>query len=266
MIKLVVFDLDGTLLNNETKLHDDFYDNVKLLKENGITVAISTARPIRSIFYIFDKGVNDILISAEDGNAFFKGNELLEAKFLPRSVISTVNNTLLGNNEIATLYTSLDNLYVSESDHDRFIKWGLNNYVDKNPNPLTPDAKICKIHCYCKGGREMAFQMIDNTLSSLTDELDILESGFGWLGITEKGSNKGASVKFFMDYLNIKDSSEVAVFGDSGNDVPMFQMTKNSFAMKNAIDDIKRQANFVTEFRNDENGAMREALKFIKEK
>lgn len=263
MIKLVVFDLDGTLLNNDTKLDKDFYENVKLLKDNGITVAISTARPIRSIFHIFEKGVENLLISGEDGNVFFKENKLIEARFVPQNVIKTVTEVLKNHNEIATLYTSIDELYVSPADHNRFVTWGLSDFVYENPNPLTADAKICKIHCYCKGGREMAVNLINNDFSTLTDELDILESGFGWLGITEKGANKGVSVKFFMDYLNIKNSDEVAVFGDSGNDVPMFKMTKNSFAMKNATDDIKKQANFVTEYKNYENGAMREALKFI---
>lgn len=263
MIKLAIFDLDGTLLNNETKLDKNFYDNVKLLKDNGITVAISTARPIKSIFHIFDKGVENLLISGEDGNVFFKEDKLIEARFVPLNVINTVNETLKHHDEIATLYTSIDDLFVSEIDHDRFIKWGLSDFVYEKPNPLPSDAKICKIHCYCKGGRKKAIKMINNELSQLASELDILESGFGWIGITEKGSNKAASVKFFMDYLNIKNSDEVAVFGDSGNDVPMFKMTKNSYAMKNAIDDIKKQANFVTEFENHENGAMREVLKFI---
>ena len=263
MIKLAVFDLDGTLLDNDTKLPKDFYENVKLLKENGIRVAISSARPVYSIFNILTEPCDDLFISAEDGNVFFRGRNLIKAIHMPLDIVYEIEDILKDNEDVAMLYTSVDNLYVSEKDHDRFLKWGLDNFVDKKPNPLTQDSSICKIHGYCNGGVSMASELINTTFSNLKDRLDILESGYGWFGIMEKGSNKAASVKFFMDHLNLT-SDEVAVFGDSGNDVPMFQTTKNSYAMKNARDEIKKYANFVTEFPNYENGAMLEVLKFIK--
>ena len=53
MIKLAVFDLDGTLLNNETKLDKNFYDNVKLLKDNGIIKMIDRLSGNKLFGYVY---------------------------------------------------------------------------------------------------------------------------------------------------------------------------------------------------------------------
>ena len=48
------------------------------------------------------------------------------------------------------------------------------------------------------------------------------------------------------------EKDEVMVLGDSFNDYSMFTEFKNSYAMKNAIDDIKKIATYVTETNNND--------------
>ncbi len=72
----------------------------------------------------------------------------------------------------------------------------------------------------------------------------------------EKDSNKAAAVSFFQKYLNVNDD-EIAVFGDSSNDIPMFELTAYSFAMRNAPSDIRQKAGRITKEDNDHNGAMK---------
>ena len=74
-----------------------------------------------------------------------------------------------------------------------------------------------------------------------------------------KNSNKASAVRFFKNYLGLSDD-EIAVFGDSENDLPMFELTKYSFAMKNADESVRGKAAQVTEYDNDHNGAMRALL------
>lgn len=68
-----------------------------------------------------------------------------------------------------------------------------------------------------------------------------IDTGYGWIGFMEKDSNKAAEVRFFKNYLRLSDD-EIAVFGDSENDLPMFELTKNSFAMKNADKSVREKA------------------------
>ena len=46
--------------------------------------------------------------------------------------------------------------------------------------------------------------------------------------------------------------NEIVVIGDGENDISMFKVTPNSIAMGNAVDDIKKEANFVTDTNNND--------------
>ena len=61
MIKLGVFDLDGTLLNSEGRLPETFYDDVEWLRRRGVSVAIASARPVQFLFEMFDRDVDLLL-------------------------------------------------------------------------------------------------------------------------------------------------------------------------------------------------------------
>ena len=54
MIKLGVFDLDGTLLDSEGKLPETFYSDIEVLSKRGTHVAIASARPAQFLFEMFD--------------------------------------------------------------------------------------------------------------------------------------------------------------------------------------------------------------------
>ena len=258
MIKLGVFDLDGTLLDSEGKLPETFYSDVEVLSKRGAHVAIVSARPARFLFDIFDRDV-DILISGEDGNIFFKGRELLHARFISFDLINKVRDRIAQRSDVAVAFTSLDELYVSSEDFDRLKRWVLQRFLPEAPSSLSGREQICKIHLYCSGGVSMAKEMIAGTFHDLVDECDMFEAGYGWIGFMGKGSNKASAVRFFQNHLGLADD-EIAVFGDSENDLPMFDLTKHSFAMKNADESVRGRAASVTEYDNDHNGAMKALL------
>ena len=70
--------------------------------------------------------------------------------------------------------------------------------------------------------------------------------------ITSNLVSKGKAVKQLCDYLGIKED-EIIVIGDGENDISMFNMTSNSVAMGNALQNVKESAQYVT-LTNDEDG------------
>ena len=259
MVKLGVFDLDGTLLTSEDNLPDTFYQDVELLHSRNVSVAIASARPAQFLFDMFDHDV-DLLMSGEDGNIFFRGKQLLHARYLSADLIARVYAITAERDDTAVLCTGLNDIYVSAEHYRRFVEWGKGRFMPETPKDLTGDAEICKIHVLCRDGVEAAKHMISTVFAELRGSCDMTESGYGWIGITEKDSNKAAAVRFFQKYLNI-GNEETAVFGDSSNDIPMFELTENSYAMKNAPVDIREKAKHVTEEDNDHNGAMKALLR-----
>ena len=89
MVKLGVFDLDGTLLTSEDKLPETFYQDVELLRSRGVSVAIASARSAQFLFEMFDRDV-DLLISGDDGNIFFRGKQLLHVRYVSAGLIARV--------------------------------------------------------------------------------------------------------------------------------------------------------------------------------
>nr|WP_269140712.1 HAD-IIB family hydrolase [Radiobacillus kanasensis] len=59
--------------------------------------------------------------------------------------------------------------------------------------------------------------------------------------ILPKGISKASGIQYLLDKYDL-EPEEIAVIGDSFNDVPMMQMTPNSFAMSGARDEVKKHA------------------------
>lgn len=258
MIKLGVFDLDGTLLNGEDRLPESFYQDVELLKSRNVNVAIASGRPAQFLFEMFDRDV-DLLVSGEDGNIYFRGRKLLSARYVSNSLIDRVYRIVSTHDDLAMMCTGPEAAYVSPEDHRRFVQWGKGYFMPEICRTLPENAKICKVHVFCRDGLEAAKKAVSTVFADLKESCDVHETGYGWIGIMEKDSNKATAVRFFQEYLGV-GNDETAVFGDSQNDVPMFRLTEHSYAMKNASEDVRCMAGHVTEFDNNHNGAMRTLL------
>lgn len=261
-IKLVVFDLDGTLLTKEEVLPDNFYDELKNFNEHGVKIAIASARPVPDAFKIFYNGVDGLLVSCEDGNAFFEGNKLLKINYINPEAVSKVKEYVKGRKDIAVMSSSLTKHYISEEDYQKFVAVGLEHYVPEGPRKLDPEDKIIKINVACAGGVSQALEVMDTLLKDVQKEYEVHETGRGTIGIGTKGTSKAYAIKFFCEYYGIS-SDEVVVLGDSETDVQMFRVAKYSFAMKNALDAVKRQATFVTKEDNANGGAIKAVKEFL---
>ena len=255
MVKLGVFDLDGTLLTGGGRLPETFREDMELLRSRNVSVAIASARPAQFLFEMFD-GDTDLLISGEDGNIFFRGRQLLHARYLSPELAARVYAIAAERDDMAVMCTGPEGLYVSAGHYDRFIRWGKGQFMPEAPREPAGDEKICKIHVFCRDGIGAAKQMASTVFGGLRGDAEATESGYGWIGITGKGSDKASAVRFFQQYLGI-GVGETAVFGDSPNDIPMFGLAGYAFAMKNAPPEVQEKAGFITEEDNNHNGAVK---------
>ena len=85
----------------------------------------------------------------------------------------------------------------------------------------------------------------------LHDEYELVFSDERKLEITKKGINKGKALDTLLEKLGISNE-EVAVFGDSENDISMLSDRPYSFAMANALPKAKSVANYATPSNDDE--------------
>lgn len=73
------------------------------------------------------------------------------------------------------------------------------------------------------------------------------------LEIKKSGISKKSGLKILTKHLGVK-KSEVAVFGDWYNDRDLFEFGGLNIALNNAVPELKRISDFVTEKTNDESG------------
>lgn len=72
-------------------------------------------------------------------------------------------------------------------------------------------------------------------------ELDLDYAHVGFSNVMPHGYNKGSGARMLCELLGI-DTSEVVVFGDAGNDLPLFSVVPNSVAVANAQPEAARAA------------------------
>lgn len=249
-VKLVVSDMDGTLLNSNGEVSQQFFTLQKQLQNKGIQFCAASGRQYNSIVSKLEPIKNEIFVIAENGGIAKKGDEILLAKTLSKEKILAFIPTIR-KIEGANMVLCGDDCAFIESKDKRFIHLFQEYYHSfQQVDDLLEIAKtkpIFKIAVYHFDSSE---QFIYPKVKDLDDEVLFKISGEHWLDISDKKANKGNALKKVQELLNIT-KAETLVFGDYHNDIEMMQEARLSIAMENAHDDIKKLATHITKSNND---------------
>jgi Cof subfamily protein (haloacid dehalogenase superfamily) len=251
-VKLVVSDMDGTLLNSKDEVSNRFFKLFKQLQKQHIIFCAASGRQHNSIVDKLASIKNEIFVIAENGAITKKGDEILLLNSLASEKVLKLI-PILREIKGANMVLCSQNSAFIESKDKRFINLFQEYYHSfQIVDDLMEVAKITtmlKIAVYHFDSSE-AF--IYPFVKHLKDDVLLKVSGQNWLDISDEKANKGNALREVQQLLNIK-KEETMVFGDYHNDIEMMQEAEFSFAMKNAHEDIKKIANYSTES-NDEFG------------
>lgn len=253
MIKMIVSDMDGTLLNSNKQLPNDFTEVYELIKQAGIQFVVASGRQYYTLVDEFAHLDHDIAFVAENGGYIgwngqtkvmqpFKMDEIKELITMARELGA---NIVLCGKEAA---------YVENTSSDAFKK-ELAKYYAKHQlvdDLLSVDDHLLKIAIN-------DFSNLDSKVypplkARFGDCFQISASSPIWLDVMPKGNNKGKALQFLQTELGILPDETMA-FGDYLNDYEMLQAVGHSYAMANAHPDIKEVALYTT-LSNDEGGVL----------
>lgn len=245
MIKMCVFDVDGTLYDfyNHCIL-DSTIQALKQLQSNGIKIAVATGR----CHYGLGKALNDLnfdYILAVNGSVIVNH----ENTVLFRNDISSKD--VMELNEFCHKYSAgliwkfIDHMYIYQ--HVEKIDWyegqinsdiGLTPFIDcpSQDRHLKDAPQSASVHADPK--------LIKETFGN-SDTLEFLQYSSDGYDVVSKGMDKGKGILKLLEITDIS-SDEVLVFGDNYNDLPMFDVIPNRVAMGNAVDEIKAFSTYVT--------------------
>lgn len=248
MIKCVVSDLDGTLLY-EGKLSDNNYKAIKLLQENDILFVIATGRNIQELDILDLKGINcpKVLVN---------GSLVLDKKGDVLSLTNFENDTLekmlkvISEYDVGYILYTKDMRYVVKKDvliysfRNSMNVFG-NNFFDsvkEIDDDILHNTTFCKVEIL--DGEHFTMLEEINKRLSLIDGLSCTSSDPNNVEVIAEDVTKYSGIKVLMEKYGIKDD-EIAIFGDSNNDLSMFENVIESYAMGNANDKIKSLAKYI---------------------
>jgi Cof subfamily protein (haloacid dehalogenase superfamily) len=251
-ISLVLADVDGTLVTEEKVLTTRAQNAVRQLRDAGIRFAITSGRPPRGMAMLFDPLALDTPIAGFNGGLFVQRDlTILEQKTVPAEVARQAIDLIRAQGLDAWVYRGNDWLITkADAPHVAREAWTVKfepTIVADVGKELDQIAKIVGV----SDDHDKVQRCEAAAQTSFGSRATAARSQPYYLDITNKDANKGAVAAYLSDHLKVP-LEEIATIGDQPNDVLMFKRSGFSIAMGNASDDVKKQADAVTDSYNDE--------------
>jgi Cof subfamily protein (haloacid dehalogenase superfamily) len=287
MYKLIVSDMDGTLLNSSKEINDENIKAIKKAQSMGIEFAIATGRPYSMVKDFLKKhdlkcaviGCNGAQIVDKDGKlvkSYYLKFDTLVKLILLAEEWNCMYNILLDKN----IYTQLPKhavweiMRLSRANYNKdsgFVKSTINfiRFIFRNLNMnesiheyiLNEKPDVYKIDIM-KADLSKIEQL--NEKLKLLNDIYITSSYKNNIEVGALGVSKGNAVIKFAESLGIR-REEIVSFGDNYNDMSMIEAAGIGVAMGNAEEEIKLAADFIT-LTNNESGVAYGINKLIFEK
>lgn len=262
MIKLIVTDMDGTLLNSKKEISSNMYQLIDELTNNGILFCLASGRALHNVINTFHGNKDKLLFVGDNGGSIRLPNKSIStciSKHIIHEVIS-----LCGQHGFWVSMNSDYYTYVTHDCDERYIEL-LKHYgveIKQIENLHEIEDSIVKITiCDLKGSKENIYPVFEQ----LKSKCNVVVSGDIWLDISHMDVNKAFALTKIMEYYGIH-KDEVVAFGDYNNDVQLVKAAGYGIAVKNAVDEVKAVAAKISAYTNDEDAVFHELQQLFKEK
>ena len=261
-MELIVFDLDGTLLNGNSEISDYTSETLKLLSERDIAYTVATGRTLHGARSVLEGHVFELPHVYKNGVMVWdpQQQQYSSSTLLTRNEVEKVINACFDNRLTPFVNTlGKDNhsrMYHPplETDADRaliemFSSLSAAEHLDLDLLP--EDADITHINSIGDAA------LVEAVVAAIEDSANLVAySGVAlegdqwhWLDIHHSNASKGGAISDLKQMLGLE---RVICFGDSDNDLSMFEAADESYAPENANDRIKAAATAVIGHHDEE--------------
>jgi len=261
-MELIVFDLDGTLLNRQSTISDYTSETLKLLSKREIAYTVATGRTLhgaRAIlqghyFPLPQAYKNGVMIWHPEQQRYSSSMTLTTAE-LENVVRACLHQGLtpfvftLDEDDSSTVYHPV---LQSDADLELVRVLGLDGHVRMRAlDELPADGAVTHVNSI--GAADAVKAVVHGVAdeSHLVAYSGIAREGaeWHWLDIHHSDASKGGAIKTLKQLLGLE---RVICFGDSDNDLSMFEAADESYAPANANDAIKSAATAVIGHHDEE--------------
>ena len=245
-IRLVISDVDGTLVRKDKSLSPQVIAAVQRLRAAGIPFTLISARPVSGVLPLIGPLGIDIPVAAINGGIIFRpdGSAIAEHRIDPEVVRGMFDLAA----EIAVdRWVFADGQWFASSlagvhvEHER---------VASNQAPVLRDDfgdlydRADKV-TFVSDDAPVLKDLAARGIALFGQRATIGQSQTYYLDVTDTRANKGDGVAELATMLGV-DLAQVAVFGDMDNDLAMFARAGTSVAMGQAPENVRAAADFVS--------------------
>lgn len=265
--KALALDLDGTLMDSNKELSDVNKKAVWEAIDVGTAVILASGRPMFGVLPVarmleLEKRGGYVL-AYNGGNILdCTTGKLVYERYVPKQCIEDIC-IAARECDVAPLTYYKDKVISERADDEYVIKEAFCNsasimQVDNIPEFVDyPVSKVLVV-----GEHKKLLPVKEKLENKYSDILELFFSEDYFLEVVPKNVGKDASLAELLSQLGIK-REELIACGDGLNDISMIKYAGLGIAMKNAYDEVKNNADMVTDLNNDENAVADVINRFI---
>jgi Cof subfamily protein (haloacid dehalogenase superfamily) len=252
-VKMVIADVDGTLVTQEKVLTKRATEAVLRLHDAGIQFSVTSGRPPRGMAMLIEPLKLTQPLAAFNGGVLIQPDlaTVVAQNFLPAGVPEQVIDSIEKHGLDVWIYTATD----------WFVRDVNAPHVAREQWTVKFPPKVVKTFDGLLGQVAKIVGVSDNLEAVAKCETDVQQAGGThisaarsqpyYLDVTHPKANKGEVVLAMSKLLNIP-AEAIATIGDMPNDVLMFKKSGVSIAMGNASKEVQASATYVTSTSEDE--------------
>jgi Cof subfamily protein (haloacid dehalogenase superfamily) len=251
-IRLLLADVDGTLVTKEKLLTDRAVEAVGKLREADVLFAITSGRPPRGMQMLIEPLELTTPISAFNGGIVVEADmTVLEQKVVPSELAPTIVDALRSAGLDVWIYRGAD-WYLRDPHAPHVARERSTVQFDptvvESFDGLTDDvAKLVGV----SDDHDLVASVASAAHDEFSDHVSAARSQPYYLDVTHPRANKGEVVKFLSARYRIPEE-QIATIGDMPNDVLMFARSGLSIAMGQSDREVKRAARRITRSNEDD--------------
>ncbi|OFN57037.1 MULTISPECIES: Cof-type HAD-IIB family hydrolase [unclassified Streptococcus] len=250
-IKMIVTDMDGTLLDEKGEFDRDRLKNIlDELDKREIRFVVATGNEIHRMRLLFGDLLERVTLIAANGARIFDKNEILLGTCWSQDLVAQVLSYFEGRErdvhlvvtaengafvKMGTIFPMIEKVMTAEMAQEFYRKI---NFVEA----LRPDDFPQVLKMSMMVNEQVAVQATRQLNQDFEGTLNAVTSGYGAIDILQKGIHKAWGLKQLMQKWKIQEQ-DIMAFGDSENDIEMLQLAGISYAMENADPRVKTVAN-----------------------
>ena len=261
----IISDMDGTILTEDKKISRENLEAIKYFRDNGGCFTLASGRIYKKMILYSDVLEFTDPIISHNGTVIYDFNhdKVLYSKFIDgdyKSVIKKIFDEFpfMG----IEAYTEHDviflkyNEFIKKHIADENFADNLNSIIWHDFDEISPE--WCKI---LMANSPQDNDMLENILPKKYPDFQFVRSEAHYYEILPNDISKGAAAEKLMKILG-KPMDKLYAIGDNMNDAELLAVAKTGIAVKNAAEELKKTADFVLDYTNEEN-AVAKVIKMI---